>query len=223
MNNLTLHYAPDNASLCVRLALLHLDVTFDPVLVDRARQGQRDPSYLELNPNGLIPTLETPQGVMFETTAILLWLDGEFGGLMPENSTRAMALKWLIWIGNTLHPAQRMMFYPDIYCDGDPELIRAPTRRRIKRLLQILSDANDADWLEGPPSAMGFYLGPLLRWCALYGGDAWFDLADYPRLLDFAHRIEQTDVVINAATAEGLGATPFSRPSLPNPPQGSAV
>ena len=56
---LTLYYAPDNASLCVRLALLELGVPFETVLVDRAVQGQVAPEYLALNPNGVIPTLMT--------------------------------------------------------------------------------------------------------------------------------------------------------------------
>lgn len=219
-----LHYAPDNASLCIRLALIHLDVPFDTVLVDRSRHAQRDPSYLALNPNGLIPTLETPQGVMFETGAILLWLDEQHGSLLPATGAdRAMALKWLFWLSNTLHPSQRMMFYPDTYSDGDPEDVRAPIRRRIARLLQVLSDAPDAGWLEGPPSAMAWYLAPLLRWCALYGGDTWFTLSDFPRLMEFAKRIEHSDVAMKAALAEGLGPTPFSAPRLPNPPEGTAV
>ncbi len=44
------------------------------VLVDRAAQAQKSPAYLALNPNGLIPVLETPHGPVFETAAILLWL-----------------------------------------------------------------------------------------------------------------------------------------------------
>ena len=54
-NPLTLYYAPDNASLCVRLALLEIGLQFDTVLVDRAVQGQKSPDYLAVNPNGLIP------------------------------------------------------------------------------------------------------------------------------------------------------------------------
>ncbi|MBU2992868.1 glutathione S-transferase family protein [Octadecabacter sp. 1_MG-2023] len=224
MTKLILHYAPDNASLIIRLALDHLNLPFETVLVDRASAAQRDPAYLTINPNGLIPTLITPDGAIFETTAILLWLEGRFGGLMPTgDTTRTSALKWLIWIGNTLHPSQRMMFYPDTYTDGDIEDLRAPTRRRIARLLTLLSDAKDADWLEAAPSAPSFYLAPLLRWCAIYGGDHWFDLADYPRLFAFAQRMEQTEPAFRAMRTEGLGAHPFTAPKPPNPPEGSAV
>ncbi|MCF2904418.1 glutathione S-transferase family protein [Octadecabacter sp. CECT 8868] len=224
MTKLILHYAPDNASLIIRLALDHLNLPFETVLVDRASGAQRDPAYLAINPNGLIPTLITQDGPIFETAAILLWLNDRFGALMPtDQPARTSTLKWLIWIGNSLHPSQRMMFYPDTYTDGDAEDLRAPTRRRIAHLLTVLSDADDADWLEKPPSAPSFYLAPLLRWCAIYGGDRWFDLADYPRLFAFAQRMEQTEPVLRAIRAEGLGDRPFTAPKPPNPPEGSAV
>lgn len=219
-----LHYAPDNASLIVRLALHAVDVPFETRLVDRRTQAQTRPPYLALNPNGLIPTLETPDGVMFETTAILLYLSERHGTLMPQaGPARAAALKWLVWLGNTLHPALRMMFYPQIYTDGDVEDVRRPARQRITRLLTLLAHAGDASWLEGPPIAPSFYLGAMLRWCALYGGPGWFDLGDHPRLSDFAARLESTMASARASTDEGLGPHPFTAPRLPTPPEGSAV
>jgi len=60
-----LHYAPDNASMIFRLALEHLGVAYQTALVDRAAGGQNAAAYLALNPNGLIPVLETPQGPIF--------------------------------------------------------------------------------------------------------------------------------------------------------------
>ncbi|WP_420013615.1 glutathione S-transferase family protein [Tateyamaria sp.] len=219
-----LHCAPDNASLIVRLALDLVDQPFDTRLVDRSQQGQHAPAYLALNPNGLIPTLETPDGVMFETTAILLYLSERHPRLMPtDGRARAAALKWLVWLGNSLHPSQRMLFYPHLYTDGDPEMLRAPTRDRVTRLLTLLGAAKDANWLEERPSAMSCYLGPLLRWCAIYGGPRWFDLADHPRLMDFAAALQDTEFVERAILAEGLGAQPFTNPQRPTPPEGSAV
>ncbi|NBT31105.1 MAG: glutathione S-transferase, partial [Rhodobacteraceae bacterium] len=83
IENLRLHYAPDNASLCVRLALTEMGLPFETILVDRRARGQKAPAYLRLNPNGLIPTLETPDGPIYETAAILLWLADRQGDLFP--------------------------------------------------------------------------------------------------------------------------------------------
>lgn len=64
-----LHYAPDNASLIIRLALDELCQPYETVLVDRAQKAQLSDSYRALNPAGRIPTLETPQGPISETAA----------------------------------------------------------------------------------------------------------------------------------------------------------
>lgn len=224
--NLRLHYAPDNASLCVRLALEELELPYETVLVDRRLKQQRSDSYLAMNPNGLIPVLETPSGPMFETGAILLWLADTHGRLMPnhDNAARAHALQWLFWIANTLHPAQRMLFYPDQYTNGPTDELR--TRERLIANLNILETAQNADWIDSDvATAQSCYLGPMLRWCRLYGADvSWFDLAgNWPRLYRFAQRIELRAATQKAAQAEGLGPNPFSDPILPNPPEGSAI
>jgi len=84
-----LHYAPDNASLIVRLALLELGQPFQTRLVDRARREQAGPAFLALNPAGVIPVLETAEGALSETAAILLWLIERHGRLGPAPATTA--------------------------------------------------------------------------------------------------------------------------------------
>ncbi len=219
-----LHYAPDNASLIVRLALEAMGLPYDTVLVDRGTQGQTSPAYLALNPNGLIPTLETPDGPIFETGAILLWLADRHGGLFPApgHPDRANALKWLFWLSNTLHPAERILFYPDKHIDrAHTAALLARTQDRIGDMLDILAPC---DWLEEEAGMLHFYLGPLLRWPALYGpGGDWFDLTRWPRLLAFAQALDTHPATLAAIEAEGLGPTPFSAPRPPNPPEGSAT
>lgn len=224
---LRLHYAPDNASLCVRLALEELDVSYETVLVDRAANAQKSQQFLALNPNGLIPVLETSHGPMFETGAILLWLADTYKELMPlaSDPERVHSLQWLFWLSNTLHPTQRMLFYPTQYIDSDVEALRLTTRRKIREKLDLLDNASHADWLDADePSIMGCYLGPLLRWCALYGGGIdQAGLQRWPRLSAFAKRAEQRTATRRAALVEGLGPTPFSNPHHCNPPEGSAT
>lgn len=226
-SDLRLHYAPDNASLCVRLALEERGLAYDTVLVDRRACAQKSDAFLALNPNGLIPVLETPNGPMFESAAILLWLSDTYDGLMPppDSPARAHALQWLFWISNTLHTTQRMLFYPSLYVDGDITHLRVRTRGRLTSQLDLLNAARNADWLDcDEATAQGCYLGPVLRWCAIYGGSPdWFDLRRWSRLLAFAKRAEVRDAAVRAARIEGLGATPFSQPSPCNPPEGSPL
>ena len=219
-----LHFAPDNASLCIRLALEELRLPYQTALVDRDINAQRSPAYLALNPNGLIPVLETPAGVLFETGAILLWLADTHAGLLPApgDPGRGAALKWLFWLSNTLHATMRGLFYPAEHAGPDlaaQAQFLIQTQARLRDQFSILAQARDVDWLDSDtPSALACYLAPLLRWPVLYSDNSgWFTLSDWPRLLDFATRFEQRPAVVAAALAETLGPTPFSAPQTLNP------
>lgn len=226
-DTLRLHYAPDNASLCVRLALEECGMTYQTALVDRSIQAQRSAAYLALNPNGLIPVLETPNGPMFETGAILLWLADKDHRLLPAPDApgRAHAIQWMFWLSGTLHQTLRVLFYPAQFTDDATDTFQNKTRQRLVAQFDLLAGASTTPWLESDDAtAQGCYLAPMLRWCALYGGSTdWFDLTKWPRLNDFAMRMEQRPAAITAAKAEGLGPTPFSTPRPCNPPEGSAI
>lgn len=224
---LILYYAPDNASLCVRLALLALEIPFETALVDRSRNAQNGSAYTALNPNGLIPTLITPDGPIYETGAILLWAaDQKPSHVFPAvgNPARAAGLAWLFWLSNTLHPTLRMTFYPTKYIDaGSAPLLLTATRANLLGHFAHLEA--HADWLDDTQVSISHcYLAPMLRWSALYGTDqSWFDLGKFPRLLAFSKRFEVTNVADQARLAEGLGGTIFSAPTPPCPPEGSAT
>ncbi|WP_298841757.1 glutathione S-transferase family protein [uncultured Roseobacter sp.] len=223
-----LHYAPDNASLPVRLVLEELGVAYRTRLVDRASEAQRKPEYLAVNPTGLIPALETPYGVVSETAAILLWLADRHGALFPATAdpARGERLRWLFFASNTLHAELRRLFYARLYVGGDEDdqsLLRRYSCAAISGHLQLLDtampDGHDPDILD-------WYLAAMLRWCALYPQDfdhSWFDLQQYPALQSMALRIEARDSTHAAQTAEGLGPTPFTAPRAPEPPEGSAL
>jgi glutathione S-transferase len=229
-----LHYAPDNASLIIRLALEQLHLPYRDVLVDRARNQQQSAGYLALNPNGLIPVLETPQGPLFETGAILLWLGDTHGGIGPaaDDPVRGDYLKWLFFTANTLHPALRMLFYPQKYVGNDPaaqNALRTGLHQTITAAFKQLDHvaATAPSWLgAAAPTALDFYIAGCLRWCALYPVDGprdWFNLADMPALLAMCQNLESLPCTAALQAAEGLGPTPFSAPTYANPPHGSAT
>ncbi|MBS1303914.1 glutathione S-transferase family protein [Loktanella sp. SALINAS62] len=218
--DLTLHYAPDNASLCVRLALETLGVPYRTTLVDRATRAQRSPAYRALNPAGLIPVLETPDGPVFETAAILLWLsDRHPGNLLPDGKARGRALSWLFWLSNTLHPALRGTFYPDTYTPAPAGMIRAAMQAQVSAHLALIDAHTDA-----LSPLHHCYLAPMLRWTALYGDNGdWFSIRDFPALQTLATVFEASPAAQRAAMAEGLGPTPFSAPRHAQPPEGTAT
>ncbi len=71
-----LHYHPlSTYSRRVRIALLEKQIAFEPVIVDMAQRRHREPAYLALNPYGRVPTLEEDGFVVYESTAILNYLE----------------------------------------------------------------------------------------------------------------------------------------------------
>ena len=228
-----LHYAPDNASLVIRLALDKLSLPYETALVDRQVRAQKSPAYLRLNPNGLIPVLETPDGPMFETAAILLWLADRHGGLAPayDSGARAAFLKWLFFVSNTIHPALRMVFYPELYAGPDVDT-QSALRRHMRGELSCHLDKLESlireehFWFGGAtPSGLDFYVACTLRWMALYprGDTDWFDIGNWPLLRDMAVSVESCQSAGAAIQAEGLGPNPFSAPQFVKPPEGSAT
>ncbi len=227
-----LHYAPDNASLVIRLVLEELCLPYETALIDRRQHQHETQAYRALNPNGLIPVLETPQGPIFETAAILLWLADTHGALAPapDSAQRGAFLKWLFFASNTLHADLRILFYAEKYIDAtQAESLRAGIRPRLRRHLGNL-DALAKEMPEwfcpGTPSVLSYYIGCMMRWMALYPVQAdhsWYQLADTPYLQDILFQLETRPATRVAIAAEGLGPTPFTNPTYANPPEGSAI
>lgn len=227
-----LHYAPDNASLIIRLALDELCQPYETVLVDRAQKAQLSDSYRALNPAGRIPTLETPQGPISETGAILLYLGERHGALVPtaDDPARGAFLNWLFYVANTLHPDVIALFYTPRYGPDQavPEM-RAALHRRIAAHLHTLetqATARLSQWFcAAQPSALDLYVAALLRWLQLYPDPetaAHFDISPYPTLTAMCARLETRESVARLQVAEGMSARPFTAPQPPNPPEGVA-
>src|SRR5438874_10574035 len=59
-----------------------------------------DPAYLAMNPNGLVPTLEDDDLIVWESNTIVRYLAGRYGAgkLEPVDlGTRARASQWMDW------------------------------------------------------------------------------------------------------------------------------
>ena len=113
----TLYYSPGAASLAVHLALLESGADYRLERVDLDAGAQRDPAYLKLNPNGMVPTLLIDGEPFYEAAACLMTIADRHPASAlaprPDSLERAAWNQWIIHIANTVQPAFRMWFYPN--------------------------------------------------------------------------------------------------------------
>lgn len=224
-----LHYAPDNASLIIRIALEEVGAPYETVLVDRSQCAQFSAAHRALNPAGRIPVLVAGGLPLFETAAILIWLSDFHAGLLPEPGApaRASTLSWLLFLSNDLQSLMRLHFYTERYVDAElVEPMRRGFEHSFLESFALLETAagDTAFFASDTPSALDCYLGPLLRWSVLYPKTRarWFDLQAFPRLARIARALEARASVQRVAHAEGLGPRPFTDPRPARPREGVA-
>jgi glutathione S-transferase len=170
-----LFYYPDNASLAPHFVLEEIGAPFTLTLVDRTRNEQKSPQYLERNPLGRIPTLVYDHVVLFESAAICLHLADRHpeARLAPAvaSDARAHLYKWLMFLTNTIQPDHMAFFYADRYT-ADPRGAVAISAAAEERLGQAYAAVDAALQREGPfllgrdVSVADFYLLMLIRWGA---------------------------------------------------------
>jgi glutathione S-transferase len=171
-----LHHFPSTASMVPHILLEELEVPYERVLVDRVNGAQKQPAYLKLNPNGLIPVLTDGDLVLYETAAIALHLcDTHPGsGLAPALATpeRAHFYKWLMWLTNTLQSSLIVYFYPERWVDAGHVQAAVEVKNHAEERVRVLLDQVEAElarhggpWLLGGQyTALDPYLFTLCRW-----------------------------------------------------------
>ncbi|MCB9946609.1 MAG: glutathione S-transferase family protein [Rhodospirillaceae bacterium] len=104
---------------CAEMAL-----PFERIDVGGAFGGNREPAYLALNPNGLVPVIEDDGVVLWESNTIIRYLAARYGdgSLLPgDPAGRGRVEQWMDWSATTLGPAMAPLFFG---------LIRTPPDQR---------------------------------------------------------------------------------------------
>lgn len=216
----TLHYSPDTASLGVRMVLQELGVPYRSALIDRDAGALDSPAYRAMQPLGKIPALETPDGPMFETAAMLLYLADKHHALAPapDHPERAAFLAWLFFTSTNLHPTLLQIFYPErVAGEACVPAVLTQARAQMQMLLSTLETMLARDnpaWFSTEPSVLGYYVGMLMHWLGGMPADhpAHFPTADYPALHARLAALEVRPAAQTIAADEGLGALPFTHP-----------
>lgn len=205
---LTLYYSPGSASMVVHLAMLELGLAHELRLVDFGSLAQKDPEYLRLNPNGVVPTLIIDGAPVYECAALLLLLGERHAdkGLAPVvgAADRGLYLQWVLHLANTVQPAFRQWFYPtDFGPDDQADAMREYARRRIEAAWDRLDAhlaAHGPFMLGARFSLLDLYATMLMRWSRNMPKPA----TEWPQLAALATRLKARPSWKQVCDAEGL-------------------
>lgn len=204
----TLYYSPGAASLLVHWLLIETGAEFELRRVDTQAGEQKQPAYLALNPNGVVPTLVDDGAVRAEAAAIALTLADAHpqAGLapLPGSPARAAYTQWMFHLANAVQPLFRIWWYPQEVAGAEhADLAREQVIPRIEAAWQRIDDhlAAQGPFLLGDaPCVADFYLTMLMRWSRSMPrpGDRW------PHLGELAARMKARPSFTGLCASEGL-------------------
>jgi GST-like protein len=148
----------------VSVALEELGLRYEVSSLDLATNQQKEPWFLQINPNGRIPAIvDRGAGLtLFESGAILIYLAEKTGKLMPTDPAgRYTTLQWLMFQMGGIGP---MMGQANVFSRYAPEKIPYAIeryQRESRRLFEVLDGAlAKREYLAGEYS-----IADIANWC----------------------------------------------------------
>lgn len=150
-------YAHRNSyAMTTHLMLEELGVDYDVTWFNVHKPEEFPAEFLDLNPNAKVPVLVTPDGVVYESAATLLYLSEHHDNrFMPAElgAQRARAQQWLIYLMSTFQPEVMIQFHAERYFPDDvamQQALRSASLRELEPLWKIIEDALDpGPWFLG--------------------------------------------------------------------------
>lgn len=203
---LTLHYAPNTCALAIHLALEFAGAEYTLERVDFASRAQRSEAYLRINPNGRVPALVTPQGVLTETPALLLYVAQchPAAGLAPLEDPFLLARvqSFNSYLASTVHVAHAHRFRGERWAD-DPAAIEAMKQKvpaNMQACFRLIEDSLLAGpWVLGERFCISdLYLYTISEWLEADG----VDIRDFPKVNALRERLRADPRVQRVRAAE---------------------
>ncbi len=149
-----LYGKPFTMSMVPEGTLDEIGVPYETVTLPDGRST--DPAYLELRPDGMVPTLVDGDLVIYEGSAIAMHLADRHdeAGLAPPPGSRERArwYQWMVWLGSVVHPTVANEYHADWYTtapDGIDGVRQAARRNADDLWRQIDASVTGRTWLVG--------------------------------------------------------------------------
>ena len=213
-----LYYSPGTACLAPHFLMEELDLPYELVLVDTSKKQHQQPAYLQLNPNGKIPTLIDGDLQLTESAAICMYLADQYAdqhqatNFSPALGTpaRAQLYQWMMYLTNTLQAELLTYFYPDRLSEDEActAQVKAKAEQRVAQMLGYVDDnlakSKGAYLLGEQLSIADLFLFMLCRWTRGMQKPA----RAYPHIGPYLHALLERPSIVKAFKMEGVEA-PF--------------
>ncbi len=146
-DRLQLYSLPTPNGVKISIMLEEIGLPYEPHLVDFAKDDQKTPEFLSLNPNGKIPAIVDPDGPggrplpLFESGAILQYLGEKTGKLLPADPARRWeTIQWVHFQMGGIGPMLGQVGFFHTFAGKDYEDKRPRDRyvNESKRLLGVM-------------------------------------------------------------------------------------
>ena len=182
---LTLYYSRASCAYAPHILLHDAGADFNTVEIDFAKGEQLAPEFLAINPKGRVPALITPDGILTENPAILLYIAQTHpdSHLAPTDPfALAQAQSFNMFLASTVHVAHAHKHRGSRWVD-DPAAHAAMTAKVTSNMAMYAGMIED-HYFAGPYvlgeqySMCDPYLALITRWLGADG----VALADFPQL-----------------------------------------
>jgi glutathione S-transferase len=187
-----LHDYPSSANCYkVRLLLAQLGVGYERVNVDIFGGDTLTDEFGRLNPARMTPVLETEEGPLAESNAILVHLAAGTELLPADAFARAQVMRWLFYEQAEVQPGIAGLRFRLLTGRLDPNDPSVEARQAAgAAVLGVLDEhLGEHSFLVGER----YSIADISLYAYVHvAGDARFDLADYPAVRDWIERVEAT-------------------------------
>jgi len=204
---LRLYGIPSTTSLAVHIVLEHLGLDYEMIVRERDKLGE--PEHLAVNPMAQVPVLETDDGLLTESVAILFYIAERYGEgqvIPPPGSwERSQMLMRMVFLASQEHPAFGLWLRPFRWLDDEDAQARlkAAAEKRFQVCFQRLDGwLEGRDWLIGD----GMTIADALAFVhARWGLRVEPPTTEYPNIWRFAQQMAEVPAVARAMADEGIG------------------
>ncbi|MGE0241239.1 MAG: glutathione S-transferase family protein [Parvibaculaceae bacterium] len=151
-------------------ALDEIALPFDRHTVGGGFGGTREPAYLEMNPNALVPVLRDGDVTMFESNAIVRYLAARHGeGVLRPRQAKALAAaeQWMEWQQLNVVPHISVIFWNEVRvpkAERNAKAIAAAEAGLAKALPIADAALARSEWFAGDGFSFGDIALGVLYW-----------------------------------------------------------